>query len=80
VPSGVVTSTLAVPTLPAGVVAVMVVSLSTLTPVASAPPIVTAVASVKPEPLMVTLVPPAAVPLFGLMLSTTGTAAAMEPG
>ena len=46
-PLGVVTSTLAVPNQPAGVVAVMVVAFTTLTAVAEVPPIVTAVAPVK---------------------------------
>ena len=40
-PPGVVTTTLAVPALPAGVVAVIEVALTTVTPVAAAPPMVT---------------------------------------
>ena len=46
-PPGVVTSTLAVPALPAGVVAVIVVAFTTVKATAEAPPIVTAVAPVK---------------------------------
>jgi hypothetical protein len=44
VPPGVVTSTLAVPAVPAGVVAVIEVTLLTVMPVAAVPPMVTAVA------------------------------------
>ena len=52
VPSGVVTKTLAVPALPAGVVAVMVVELTTVKSMAAVPPRVTAVAPVKSVPVM----------------------------
>ena len=60
-----VTSTVPVP---AGASQVIWVSDSTLTLVAGVPPKLTAVALVKPEPLMVTDVPPA--PPEGLMLDT----------
>jgi hypothetical protein len=74
VPPGVVTSTLAVPALPAGVVAVMVVAFTTFTAVAAVPPIVTAVAPVKLVPVRVTDCPPASRPDGGLMDVTVGTA------
>ena len=72
VPPGVVTRTLAVPALPAGVVAVIVVALVTVKLVAAVPPIVTPVAVVRLTPVMVTLVPPAIGPLLGLRLVTVG--------
>ena len=59
VPPGVVTRTLAVPAVPAGVVAVIVVAFTTVTAVAVAPPIVTAVAPVKFVPVRVTDCAPA---------------------
>jgi hypothetical protein len=74
VPPGVVTSTLAVPALPAGVVAVMVVAFTTTTAVAAVPPIVTAVAPVKPVPVRVTDCPPASGPDTGVMDVTVGPA------
>ena len=67
VPLGVVTSTLAVPVLPAGVVAVMVVAFTTVTAVAAVPPMVTAVAPVKTVPVMVTDCPPASRPDDGMI-------------
>ena len=73
VPLGVVTSTLAVPALPAGVVAVMVVAFTTTTAVAAVPPIVTAVAPVNQLPMMVTDCPPASGPDVGLMDATKGS-------
>ena len=57
---------------PAGVVAVMLVALITVTSVAATPPMVTAVASVKFVPVSVTDWPPARGPLLGLMLATVG--------
>ena len=72
VPSGVVTKTLTAPALPAGVVAVMLVELSTVTLVAAVPPRVTAVAPVKLVPVMVMVVPPAVEPLVGEILATVG--------
>ncbi len=74
VPLGVVTNTLAVPALPAGVVAVSEVELTTVTAVAAVPPMVTAVAPVKPVPVMVTDCPPASGPDDGLMDVTVGAA------
>ena len=72
VPLGVVTRTLAVPAIPAGVVAVIEVALITVTPVAASPPMVTAVAPVKLVPVIVTAVPPKVVPVAGAMLATVG--------
>ena len=72
VPPGVVTTTLAVPTEPAGVVAVIEVALTTVTFEAVAPPIVTAVAPVKPVPVRVTDCPPASGPDDGLTVLTSG--------
>jgi len=74
VPAAVVTSTLAVPAEPAGVVAVIEVALTTVTPDAAVPPMVTAVAPVKPVPVMVTLVPPDVEPEVGLIALTVGGA------
>ena len=74
VPPGVVTRTLAVPALLAGVVAVMVVAFTTVTAVAAVPPIVTAVAPVKLVPVRVTACAPASGPDDGLMDATVGTA------
>ena len=74
VPLGVVTRTLAVPALPAGVLAVMVVAFTTVTPVAAAPPIVTDDAPVKFVPVIVTDCPPAGGPVDGLMPVTVGAA------
>ena len=74
VPLGVVTRTLAVPALPAGVVAVMVVAFTTVRAVAAVPPIVTAVAPVKPVPVRVTDCPPASGPDVALMDVTVGAA------
>ncbi|MNQ66367.1 hypothetical protein D3C85_808580 [compost metagenome] len=71
VPPAVVTRTSTVP-VPAGVVAVIWVALSTVTPDADAPPKVTAVAPVKFVPVMVTLVPPPVGPLFGEIDVTVG--------
>ncbi len=67
-----VTKTLAVPAELAGVVQVSDVADTTVTAVQAAPPMVTADAPVKSVPVMVTLVPPAVVPLVGLMLPTVG--------
>ena len=71
-PFGVVTVTSTLP-LPAGEVAVIEVSLLlNFIPGDQADPKLTAVAPVKPLPVMVTAVPPAAGPLLGVMLVTTG--------
>ena len=74
VPPGVVTRTLAVPKLPAGLVAVMVVAFTTVTAVAAVPLNVTAVAPVKPVPVMVTDCPPASGPDDGLIAVAVGPA------
>ena len=74
VPPGVVTSTLAVPALPAGVAAVIEVELNTVTAVAAVPPMVTAVAPVKPVPVIVTDCPAASGPDVGLIAVAVGPA------
>ena len=74
VPPGVVTRTLAVPAVPAGVVAVIVVAFTTVTAVAAVPPIVTAVAPVKLVPVRVTDCAPASGPVDELIAVTVGTA------
>jgi hypothetical protein len=71
VPPGVVTVTSAVPE-PAGVVAVICVGLSNEKLAAGVAPNLTAVASVKSVPVIVTVVPPAVGPEFGLTLVTVG--------
>ena len=69
------TSTLA-PTVPGGVVHRSVVSLTTLTAVAGTPPKRTALgpglASTKPDPVSVTVVPPAAGPRAGATAVSVG--------
>ena len=67
-----VTTTLAVPTEPAGVVQVMLVAVFAERLVAAAPPMVTPVALDRFVPVIVTLVPPAVVPLVGEMALTVG--------
>jgi hypothetical protein len=67
-----VTVTVTAPTLPAGVVAVMVVPFVTTTFVAAAPPNVTVAPAAKFVPVIVTAVPPATGPLFGATLVTVG--------
>ena len=52
--------------------------LTTVTPVAAAPPMVTAAPDMKPVPVMVTAVPPFAVPVFGEIALTFG-AGLLEP-
>ena len=76
-PSDVVTETSTVP-LPAGEVAVITSSLWTEMLVASCVPNLTAVAPLKPAPLMVTTVPPAAGPDVGVMLPMAGALAVPE--
>jgi hypothetical protein len=71
VPEALVTVMSIVP-LPAGLVHVICVSLSTETPDAGLAPKLTPVAPVNPEPAIVTASPPAEVPLVGAMLVTTG--------
>ena len=73
VPPGVVTATFTTPAAFAGVVAVICVALTTITPEAALPPNVTDVAPVKLVPVIVTLAPPVAGPEFGLTLETVGT-------
>src|SRR5439155_16059131 len=63
--SGLVTTTSTAPAACAGVVAVMLVLLTTFTEVAATPPKVTLAPDTKFVPVMVALVPPLAVPLFG---------------
>ena len=72
VPPDVVTNTLAVPAVPAGVVQVAEVAEAT-TLVQAAPPTVMAVAPVKSVPVIVMAVPPAVEPLLGLTDATVGT-------
>jgi hypothetical protein len=67
-----VTVTVIAPALPAGVVAVRVVLFTTTTLVAAALPNFTVAPAAKFVPVMVTAVPPAAGPLFGLTLLTVG--------
>ncbi len=62
VPPGVVTETILAPAVPAGVTAVTVVALTTVTPDAAAPPTETALEPVRFVPVMVIVVPPAAGP------------------
>jgi hypothetical protein len=73
-PLGFVTATATAPTAPAGVVAVIVVAFVTTTFVAAVPPNVTVAPVAKFVPVIVTAVPPAVVPLFGLTLVTVGGA------
>ena len=72
VPSGVVTVTLTLPKEPAGEAAVICVAFTTVTFVAAVPSKLTAVAPVKPVPVIVTVVPPVVGPLDGLRLVTVG--------
>ena len=72
VPPAVVTATLLAPAVPAGVLAVIEVPLTTTKLVAATPPKVTLLAPVKFAPLMVTVVPPNVVPEFGDRLAMVG--------
>ncbi len=72
VPPAVVTVTSFSPALPAGVIAVMEVALTTITLVAETPPTFTLVAPVKLVPLMVIEVPPNVGPDVGLTLVMVG--------
>ena len=74
VPPGVVTKTLAVPALPAGVVQLTEVADVTVTPVHADPPTVMPVAPVRLVPVMVMDVPPAVGPLVGETEVTVGAA------
>ncbi len=72
-PPGVVTVTSTTPE-PAGLSAVTLVALTTVRLVAAVVPKSTTVAPVKPVPVMVTRVPPAAGPEVGLRAVTVGAA------
>ena len=78
VPLGVVTVTSTVPAVCAGEVAVIDVALFTVNDAAGVAPNCTAVAPVKPVPVIVTDVPPAVGPLVGLTLVTVGAAGVGE--
>ena len=67
-----VTVTVTAPALPTGVVAVILVLLTTVTLLADAVPKVTVAPEAKFVPVMVTAVPPVVEPLFGLTLVTVG--------
>ena len=69
-----VTTTLALPAVPAPVVHVIDVKLTTTTDVHATPPIVTVAPAKKPEPMIVTLTPPVVAPLAGLIEDTVGAA------
>ena len=75
VPPAVVTNTLALPAVPAGVVQVAEVAEAT-TLVQAAPPTVMAVAPVKSVPVIVMAVPPAVEPVLGFTAVTVGAGAA----
>ena len=66
------TVTVTAPAVPAGVVAVICVPLTTTTFVAAADPNVTAAPEMKFVPVIVTPVPPAVDPLFGDTALTVG--------
>jgi hypothetical protein len=74
VPPALATITSTVPADPAGDVAVIVLAEFTVNEVAGAEPKVTAEAPVKPEPVMVTRVPPASGPTTGRTAVTVGVA------
>ena len=71
-PPGVVTTTLVLPALPAGVTQVAVVLLVTLNVLHATPPTVMAVAPLRLVPVIVMDVPPKVIPLFGEMAITVG--------
>jgi hypothetical protein len=72
VPVPVVTSTLALPALPGGVVQVAVVALVTLKLAQDTPPMPMLVAPVKAVPVIVIEVPPSVVPEEGVTDKTCG--------
>ena len=76
VPPAVVTATLFAPAVPAGVLAVIDVALTTTTLVAATPLTVTLVAPVKLVPEIVIEVPPLVGPEVGLTVEIVGTATA----
>ena len=61
--------------IPAGVIAVMEVAETKLTPVAELPPMVTVAPETKPAPEIVTGVPPVTLPVAGEILEKVGAAA-----
>jgi len=67
-----ITVTVTAPALPAGVMAVILVLLTTATLVAAVLPNVTVAPEAKFVPVIVTAVPPEVEPLFGLTLLTVG--------
>ena len=71
-PPAVVTSTLAVPATPAGVLQVTDVAVLALSAVQALPPMLTPVALLKLVPVIVTLVPPATGPEDVLIAVTAG--------
>jgi hypothetical protein len=77
VPLGVVTVTSVVAAISAGVEAKMVVSETTMNEVAAVEPKLTAVAPVKPVPVIVTELAPLTEPMFKPMPVTVGAAAAL---
>jgi hypothetical protein len=74
VPPGVVTVTSTVPAVPVGDVAVIELALFTVTPVAAVVPNLTVAPETNPDPVIVTLVPPATGPAEGLTDVTVGAA------
>jgi hypothetical protein len=70
-----VTVTVTAPALPAGVVAVICVALTTTMLAAAVPPNVTVAPAAKFVPVIVTAVPPAVEPLLGDTLLTAGITA-----
>jgi hypothetical protein len=76
-----VTVTLTAPIVWAGVVAVIVVLLTTVTPVAALPPTLTVAPAVKFAPVMVTAVPPVIEPVLGdtPLIAGGGTIAKFKP-
>ena len=73
-PAALVTCTVAGPALPAGVIAVRLVALAIVTPVAGVPPTVTVLPLVKLVPMTVIVVPPAVPPSAGVTPLTVGSA------
>jgi hypothetical protein len=71
-PPGLDAVTVTAPAVPVGVVAVMLVLLTTTTLVAAFPPIVTVAPAAKFVPAIVTAVPPTVGPVFGATLVTVG--------
>jgi hypothetical protein len=71
-PEAVVTTTALFRPVPAGVRQVTEVAVLALKEVQAAPPMVTPVAPLRLVPLMVTLVPPAVLPVLGVMPLTLG--------